>query len=66
MLRECGFSDDGQAAKAANVRVAELAAVIQQERGVCMEPRRLVCALGDKLPRHSQVNEQGLARLARR
>ncbi len=66
MLRECGFSDNGEAAKAANVRVAQLAAVIEQECGVRMKPRRLVRALGNKLPRHSQVNEQGLARLTRR
>ncbi len=66
VLRECGFSDDGEAAKAANVRVTQLAAVIQHECGVRMKPRGLVRALGDKLPRHSQVNEQGLTRLTRR
>jgi hypothetical protein len=50
--------DDSHAAEAANVRVAELAAVVEREKNVSVRDYRSFGRTDDKLPRHSQMNQQ--------
>ena len=49
---------DSHASEAANVRVAELAAVIEREKNVSVRDDRSFGWTDDELPRHSQMNQQ--------
>ena len=48
--------DDSHASEAANVRVAEFAAVIEREKNVSVRDDRSFGWTDDELPRHSQMN----------
>jgi hypothetical protein len=50
--------DDAHAAEAANVRVAEFAAIVEREKNVSVRHHRRFRRANDELPRHSQVNQQ--------
>lgn len=49
--------DHSHTAEAANVRVAELAAIIEREKNVSVRDYRSFGRADDELPRHSQVNQ---------
>ena len=51
--------DDSHASEAANVRVAELAAVVEREKNVSVRDYRSLGRTDDELARHSQMNQQG-------
>src|SRR5690348_6771752 len=53
--------DDSHAAEAANVRVAELAAIVEREKDVSVRDHWSFGWTDDELPRHSQMNQQGRA-----
>ncbi len=50
--------DDSHASEAANVRVAELAAVVEREKDVSVRHHRRFRRENDELTRHSQMNQQ--------
>jgi hypothetical protein len=50
---------DSHASEAANVRVAELAAIIEREKNVSVRDHRSFGWTDDELARHSEVNQQG-------
>ena len=62
-MAECRFARaigyDSHASEAANVRVAELAAVIEREKNVSVRDYRSFGRTDDELPRHSQMDQQG-------
>ena len=51
--------DDSHASEAANVRVAELAAIVEREKNVSVCDYRSLGRTDDELARHSQMNQQG-------
>ncbi len=50
--------DNPHASEAANVGVAELAAVVEREKNVSVRDHRRFSGANDKLTRHSQMNQQ--------
>jgi hypothetical protein len=62
-LAQSGFVvtifDDSHASEAANVRVAQLAAIVEREKNVSVRDYGSLGWTDDKLPRHSQMNQQG-------